>query len=104
MELSYKEAMEFFLEMVTENSNLHYKTNFSILTPPTYTIKGGRKYDKVTTDSSVYCFVEKETGNVYKPAGWRAPYTKGNNPVRGNIFNVSSYENADPYGGWLYKR
>ena len=104
MELSYKEAIEFFLEMVTENSNLHYKTRFSSLTPPTYTIKGGRKYDKVTTDRSVYCFVEKETGNVYKPAGWRAPYTKGNNPVRGNIFNVSSYENADPYGGWLYCR
>ena len=60
--------------------------------------------DKVTNDNSVYCFVEKETGNVYKPAGWRAPYTKGNNPVRGNIFNVSSYENADPYGGWLYCR
>ena len=104
MELSYKEAMEFFLEMVTENSNLHYKNRFSSLTPPTYTIKGGRKYDKVTTDRSVYCFVEKETGNVYKPAGWRAPYTKGNNPVRGNIYNVSSYESADPYGSWLYAR
>ena len=104
MELNYNEAMEFFLEMVTENSNLYYKTNFRSLTPPTYTIKGGRKYDKVTNDNSVYCFVEKATGNVYKPAGWRAPYTKGNNPVRGNIFNVSSYENADPYGGWLYKR
>ena len=104
MELSYKEAMEFFLEMVTENSNLYYKTNFRSLTPPTYTIKGGRKYDKVTNDNSVYCFVEKSTGNVYKPAGWRAPYTKGNNPVRGNIFNVSSYESADPYGSWLYCR
>ena len=104
MELSYKEAMEFLLEMVTENSNLHYKNRFSSLTPPIYTIKGGRKYDKVTNDNSVYCFVEKEKGNVYKPAGWRAPYTKGNNPVRGNIYNVSSYESADPYGGWLYCR
>ena len=104
MELSYNEAMEFFLEMVTENSNFHYKTRFSSLTPPTYTVMSGRKYDKVTNGSSVYCFVEKATGNVYKPAGWRAPYTKGNNPVRGNIFNVSSYENADPYGGWLYCR
>jgi hypothetical protein len=104
MELSYNEAMEFFLELVTENSNLHYKTHLNILTPPTYTIKSGHKYDKVTKGSSVYCFVEKATGNVYKPAGWRAPYTKGNNPVRGNIFNMTSYENADPYGSWLYCR
>ena len=104
MELNYNEAMEFFLELVTENSNTHYKTHFSSLTPPVYSIKSGRRFDKVTNGSSVYCFVEKETGNVYKPAGWRAPYLKGNNPVRGNIYNLTSYENADPYGGWLYKR
>ena len=104
MELSYKEAMEFFLEMVTENTNLYYKTNLSILTPPTFINKGGRKYDKIVSGGSVYCFVEKDSGNVYKPASWRAPYSKGNNPVRGNIFNVTSYQNADPHGGWLYCR
>ena len=103
MELSYNEAMEFFLEMITENSNLHYKTRFSSLTPPTYTIKGGRKYDKVTTDRSVYCFVEKETGNVYKSATWKQPYTKGNNCVRGSIYDTSTYWDKQlRYGGWLY--
>jgi len=104
MELSYKEAMDFFLEVVTENTNLYYKTNLSILTPPKYSVNSGRRFDKVVEEGSVYCFVEKETGNIYKPASWRAPYTKGNNPVRGNIFNMTSYENADPYGSWLYSR
>ena len=99
---SYNEAVEFFLEVVTENSNLHYKTNFSSLTPPIYINVGGRKYDKITDESSVYCFIEKATGNIYKPAGRSAPYTKGNNPVRGNVFEMASYEKADPHGSWLY--
>ena len=83
MELSYKEAMEFFLELVTENTNLHYKTNLSSLTPPKYSVNSGRRFDKVVEEGSVYCFVEKETGNIY---------------------NMSSYENADSHGGWLYCR
>ena len=101
---SYNEAVEFFLEVVTENSNLYYKTNLSSLTPPTYINEGGRKYDKIANESSVYCFIEKATGNIYKPAGRKAPYTKGNNPVRGNVFEMTSYETADPYGSWLYYR
>ena len=52
---SYNEAVEFFLEVITENSNLYYKTNFSSLTPPTYINEGGRKYDKITNVRSVYC-------------------------------------------------
>ena len=80
---------------------MYYKTNFSSLTPPTYINEGGRKYDKITNVRSVYCFIEKATGDIYKPAGRKAPYTKGNNPVRANIYNVSSYENADSHGGWL---
>ena len=110
---SYSEAVEFFLEVVTENSNLYYKTNnLSMLTPATYINEGGRKYDKITmatghhsrNDSRVYCFIEKATGDIYKPAGLKAPYTKGNNSVRGNIFNMTCYEKADPHGSWLYYR
>ena len=102
MEKYYENAMVDFVEVVTKNTNAHYKKRFSSLTPPVYSIKSGRKFDKVVNENSVYCFVEKETGNIYKPAGWRAPYTKGNNPVRGSIYNENSYKDADPYGSWLY--
>ena len=49
---------------------------------------------------SVYCFVEKETGNILKAASYKAA-DKG---ARGNIFDPESYKDAriDPYGGWLY--
>ena len=60
------------------------------------TLVGGKK-------GSIHCFVEKETGNVFKPATWRAPYIKGKNAVRGNIYDLSCIpDNANMCGGWLY--
>lgn len=45
---------------------------------PTYAIaKGGRKYLKVVMTShgqeSVWGFVERETGLIFKAAGWKSP-------------------------------
>ena len=48
---------------------------------------------------SVYCFVDKRNGDIFKSAGWRAP-AKG---VRGSIINPDSYTHSDWSGGWLYK-
>lgn len=56
----------------------------------------GRKYNRMVKDTknkktgemhnqrSVACFIDNE-GNIYKPAGWKAP-AKG---IRGNIFENS---------------
>ena len=63
----------------------------------------GSKYFKVEMSSrgsgSVYCFIEKSTGNILKAAGWRAP-AKG---IRGSVLIVDSYKHSDWSGGWLYK-
>jgi hypothetical protein len=67
-----------------------------------YTTRGS-KYFKIIMNStghrSVYCFVDKRNGNIFKSAGWRAP-AKG---VRGSVLITESYANADWSGGWLYK-
>ena len=49
---------------------------------------------------SVYCFIDKETGDILKAASFKSA-AKG---ARGNIFDPESYKDArtDPYGGWLY--
>ena len=85
---------------------------------------GGRKFlkvkyfeTKINTDyetgvktivkderGSIHCFVDKTTGDIYKPAGYKAPYTKGNNCVRGNIYDKSTFEKTDMHGGWLYAK
>ena len=50
----------------------------------------------------LHCFGERTTGNIFKPAGWKSPYTKGMNAVRGNIYDASTFEKTDLHGGWLY--
>ena len=90
----------------------------------TFRADGGNKYIKVKyfqtnidTDyetgektlledkkGSIHCFVEKTTGNIFKPAGWRSPYTKGNNAIRGNIYDSSTFKKTDMHGGWLYAK
>jgi hypothetical protein len=49
--------------------------------------KFGRKYIKVLSSTGnqtgTWAFVELETGNIYKPAGWRKPAKH----ARGNIFD-----------------
>ena len=71
-------------------------------------ITSGRKYLKIVYDDgnqrSVHAFVDKKTGDVYKPASWNAP-AKG---VRFNLLDDSQQEwlmeNADWAGGYLYAR
>ena len=104
----FNTAMYNFCKKLTYNSHDYYiKTKMSYR--PVYKTDGGRKYIKVKyfeqNDSKgrIHCFVESSTGDIYKPATWRAPYTKGNNAVRGNIFDPTTFENTDPHGGWLYE-
>ena len=80
-----------------------------------FCLQVGGKYLKVVSCSeenvatggggSVYCFIEAKSGDIYKSAGWNAPYTKGNNAVRSNVMN-DTYKTLDVkslrYGGWLY--
>ena len=72
-------------------------------------IESGRKYHKIVMETergnrSVHAFVDKKTGEVYKPASFKAP-AKG---VRYNLLIISEREHllecADWAGGYLYAR
>ena len=73
-----------------------------------FEIEEGKKYLKIIMENlgsrSVHCFVDKNTGDVYKSASWKSP-AKG---VRYNLLNKESrencYKNADWSGGYLYLR
>jgi hypothetical protein len=66
-----------------------------------FKITEGRRYLKVILNKSVYMFVDKNTGDVYMPASYKAP-AKG---VRFHIDNLlSNPEICDPYGSFLYRR
>jgi len=72
-------------------------------------IESGRKYHKIIMETeasskSVHAFVDKKTGEVYKPASWKAPAKI----VRYRLLEIASREQcfarADWAGGYLYVR
>tara|TARA_Y100001963_G_scaffold121923_1_gene170895 strand:- start:52 stop:369 length:318 start_codon:yes stop_codon:yes gene_type:complete len=105
--MNYTEALNNFVETIRVNSLEYYKkTGLTHLVdnPEVIKVNKGRRFDKVVRGTSVYCFVEKETGFIFKAATWRAPQLKTKNPVRGSIYEIDTYEGkAGPYGSWLYQ-
>jgi len=78
-------------------------------------IEKGRKYYKICMrtkqvnrqfdDSiSVHAFVDKNTGEVYKPAGWKAPAKHVRFDMRDDIDRARLYSICDWAGGYLYLR
>jgi hypothetical protein len=74
-----------------------------------YTVETGKKYHKVILVNggggrSVHCFIDKNTGEVYKSATWKSP-AKG---IRYDLRLIKDreylLENADWSGGYLYQR
>ena len=123
---SFDDAMDKFCKRLEQNCKAYVDT-FDYMESVEFRPDGGMKYIKVKQfqknwhtnynddgtktkylvggdSGAIHCFVEKTTGDIYKPATWRAPYTKGKNCVRGNIYDASTFEKTDLYGGWLYDR
>ena len=82
-----------------------------------FRIQSGRKYYKLIQqdydtfqdrneyrDGGVHAFVDKKTGDVFKPAGWQGPAKY----ARYNLLDETSYQKAlsraDWAGGYLYLR
>jgi hypothetical protein len=70
-------------------------------------IESGRKYHKLIMETggssrSVHAFIDKKTGEVYKPASFKSPAKH----VRFNLLMEKSreflFENCDWAGGYLY--
>jgi len=77
--------------------------------PIDYQVETGKKYHKVIFvdgggQRSVHCFIDKQTGEVYKSATWKAP-AKG---VRYDLRLIADREkvlqNCDWSGGYLYAK
>ena len=107
-----------------ENLNYTYETTDSVqsqyhqrkvdelksgILPIDYVIESGKKYYKVifidgSGSRSVHAFIDKQTGEVYKSASWKAP-AKG---VRFDLRLIEDREyllqNADWAGGYLYAK
>lgn len=86
MNKSFDEALANFLEVAQGKVNERFKGYFT--QSGTISTEEGQKYIRVVISSgpsrSVFCFVNKATGDVLKAAGWATPEKKN---VRSNIFD-----------------
>lgn len=103
-----REAINDLVEFMNEASVKFTKERFPNLAPGLFQVEGGRKYIKISQSNgqtSVHCFVDAQTGDVYKPAGWKAPALNG---ARFNILDPASLaelkERFDVFGSYLYKK
>lgn len=93
-------ALTKFLAVVNKYIADYSTNNLPNIQPDYLTATYGPKYVKIvrndpyTTGHSVFCFIERSTGNVLKAASWKAP-AKG---VRGSIFA----EKFEDYGVNVY--
>ena len=73
--------------------------------PVRFTIQAGRKYWKIIQNhGGVHAFIDKKTGEVYKPASWRAPAKHVRYDLRIINQRQACLANADWAGGYLYLR
>ena len=98
-----------FALMLCDALELDFKTHHPNSDPYKFYIESGRKYHKLIMETnsqsaSVHAFVDKKTGEVYKPASFKAPAKI----VRYNLLEIASREEcfsrADWAGGYLYIR
>ena len=80
-------------ELVVDSSN----KNFSTLSTPKVGFDNGRKYWRIWRDRSVYGFVRKEDGAIFRAATWKAPQTKTKSAIRGYLHDEDRLSHCNEY-------
>src|ERR1035437_6758873 len=91
----------------------NYAVQFPTLTPDILSYEAGSRYIRIwrrsqeigangkPVNSSAHAFIDRTTGDVLKPATWKAPAKH----ARGNIFHPDNgLDNMGPYGPAYLKR
>ena len=95
--------------MLCDALELDFKSSHPNSDPYKFYIESGRKYHKIVMETesqskSVHAFVDQKTGEVFKPASYKAPAKI----VRYRLLEIASreecFERADWAGGYLYIR
>ena len=104
---------EKYCDSLMENYRLQYPDSSS---DRKYEIKSGRKYHKVVASDlqtngerwsqGVHAFVDKNTGEVYKPASWKSPaqYVRFDMRIINQREQLHNPRFTDWAGGHLYLR
>jgi len=99
-----------YVLQLADRLQLNYNSRYgdsSAVNDTHFEVDSGRKYYRIwliDPQKSIHAFINKETGDVFKPAGYNKPAKH----VRYNLLDKSSREEcllrADWAGGYLYLR
>ena len=110
IELHYQRSipemvLDWTKELVTRLEE-DYKRKYPNSTDPVrFEVNSGRKYLKINQiGGGVHAFVNKETGEVFKPASWKSPAAHVRYDLRLINDRERCFSNADWAGGYLYLR
>ncbi len=109
--VTFETALEGFRATAESLVRAHFERNgYTFATPNVEIKRGGRKFLKlIKTETvktgekrglSVHSFVEIATGDIFMPAGWKAPAKH----ARGNIYRDNGRESMTEVGGIKYLR
>lgn len=96
------QRLDEWLQKAQEVVNTNYANNFPGLTPSVLEMTDGRRYVRIDSivdngagQRSVWAFIDKFTGDVLKPATYKAPAKH----ARGNLFDSDGgVSKLTPYG------
>ena len=97
---SFEDALQGFIDNVNAKRKDYYTSDewgkdfWGTHAHPVTIKKGGRKYVKLVQKGSVFCFIEKATGHIFKPASYSAPAKH----ARGSIYKDNGNQ-AISYNG-----
>ena len=83
-------------ELVVNSNN----KNFPSLPTPKVGFDYGRKYWRIWTDigsKSVYGFVRKDDGAIFRAAGWKGPQTKTKSAICGYLHDTDRLSHCNAY-------
>ena len=93
-------ALKTWLAAVQTRIDAHHERNFPNQRRAVMIATKGPKFFRIVRNEgefsrSAYAFVERATGNIYKPAGWKGPEK---NFPRGNIYQENKLSWCGVYG------
>ena len=95
-----QDEFETFVGEVRELVVEHNTERFPTLAIPTVGFDNGRKYWRIWKDGgqkSVYGFVRKDDGAIFRAAGWKGPQTKTKSAICGYLHDTDRLSHCNAY-------
>lgn len=99
IESGTRKYIDFLEKMATEK----YRRDLPNLEVPEYGYSKGKRFFKIfrvdSASKSVVAFVDRVSGDIYKPAGWKAPAKH----ARGNVLDKNSWRGHTDLGPYYLR-